>query len=120
MLLGFERALDRVQPRGVCGRAPAAWRNAQDPGSAADPSVPTLARGLHVNEGAQFDFWLGDWNVTWPDGRGTNRVRKVLDGKVILEEFDGKPDIDLEGMSVSTYDAEQRRWLQTWVDSRGN
>ena len=34
----------------------------------------------------QFDFWLGEWDVSWGEGQGgTNRVDKILDGKVIRE-----------------------------------
>jgi hypothetical protein len=67
-----------------------------------------------------FDFWLGDWSVSWNgDKEGSNRVEKVLGGKVVLEQFDGRPGIDFQGMSVSTYVEQLDRWRQTWVDSEG-
>ena len=67
-----------------------------------------------------FDFWLGDWNVSWNgDKEGSNRVEKVLGGKVVLEQFDGRPGLDFQGMSVSTYVEQLDRWRQTWVDSEG-
>ena len=51
----------------------------------------------------QFDFWLGNWDVTWgEDDKGTNRIEKILDGKIIQENFTAP---DLIGMSVSAYDA---------------
>ena len=51
----------------------------------------------------QFDFWLGEWDLTWgEDGRGTNRITLILDEQVIQEEFDGTPAISLKGLSVST------------------
>ncbi len=54
----------------------------------------------------QFDFWLGDWNCTWgEDGKGTNRVLRIMDGKVIQENFSAP---DLQGMSVSVYDSERK------------
>ena len=32
----------------------------------------------------QFDFWLGLWNCTWGEnGKGSNLVKRILDGKVI-------------------------------------
>ena len=70
---------------------------------------------------AEFAFWIGEWDLTWgEDGRekGTNRIRAILDGKVILEEFDGAPAIDFRGKSFSAYDP-TRGWVQTWVDSAG-
>ena len=66
----------------------------------------------------QFDFWLGDWDVRWgEDGIGTNRIERILDGKVIQENFAAP---DLIGMSVSVYDAERKLWCQTWVDNNGS
>lgn len=70
---------------------------------------------------SQFAFWIGDWDLTWgEDGqeRGTNRIRPILNGKVVLEEFDGAPALDFRGKSVSVYDP-ARGWLQTWVDNAG-
>jgi hypothetical protein len=67
-----------------------------------------------------FDFWVGGWEVSWGDGaRGTNTVKHLFDGRVILEQFDGRPGIDLRGTSVSVYDKSSRR-RQTWVDSERN
>jgi hypothetical protein len=71
-------------------------------------------------EAQQFDFWLGDWDLTWgEDGRGTNRITSILDGCVIQEEFDGTPSISLKGMSISTYNSAFGKWQQTWVDNSG-
>ena len=65
----------------------------------------------------QFDFWLGEWNVTWgEDGKGTNHIERILDGRILQENFIAP---DLHGMSVSSYDPERGRWCQTWVDNNG-
>ncbi len=65
----------------------------------------------------QFDFWLGEWNLVWgEDGKGTNRIGRILDGKIIQENFSAP---DLQGMSVSSYDAGRNCWCQTWVDNNG-
>lgn len=65
----------------------------------------------------QFDFWLGEWAVTWgEDGKGTNCIERILGGKIIQENFKAP---DLQGMSVSSYDPERKLWRQTWVDSNG-
>lgn len=71
-------------------------------------------------EASQFDFWLGEWNLTWADGgKGTNHITKVLGGCVIHENFDGTPSMPLKGLSVSTFDAQAECWKQTWVDNQG-
>ena len=68
----------------------------------------------------QFDFWLGDWQLSWgEDERGQNRVSKILDGCVVLEEFDGHPSSPLVGKSMSTFDKDSGQWRQTWVDNNG-
>lgn len=70
-------------------------------------------------EAAQFDFWVGEWNVSWKENqRGVNRITKRWDS-VIVEEFDGRPESPLEGHSVSVYDAGAGLWKQTWVDNQG-
>lgn len=71
-------------------------------------------------EARQFDFWVGEWNLTWgQDGKGTNSVKSIFDGCVIQENFDGRPSIDLLGMSISLYDARKEMWKQTWMDNGG-
>ncbi len=43
-------------------------------------------------EARQFDFWLGEWDAEWSNGQhGTNVITTVLDQRVILENFDGRP-----------------------------
>ncbi len=72
---------------------------------------------MDSNPENQFDFWIGEWDVTWgKDGRGTNRVERILDGKVVQEDFHAP---DLHGISFSVYDAERKLWCQTWVDNSG-
>lgn len=65
-----------------------------------------------------FDFWLGEWEARWnEDGLGTNRVTRILDDKIIQENFSAP---DLHGLSFSVYDAERHLWCQTWVDNNGS
>ncbi|MCH7663713.1 MAG: DUF1579 family protein [Chloroflexi bacterium] len=71
-------------------------------------------------EARQFDFWLGEWDLTWgEDGRGKNIINSIYDGCVIQENFDGQPGMNLKGMSVSLYDPKLGKWKQTWVDNSG-
>jgi hypothetical protein len=71
---------------------------------------------------ADFDFWLGTWDVSWGEDGATGRnvITRTFDGRVVQERFDGRPGAELQGMSVSVYDAPRDRWLQTWVDDQGN
>jgi hypothetical protein len=69
------------------------------------------------------DFWLGEWTCTDPaDGSvGTNRIERVLGGKVVEETFaivDAAGQA-LHGRSWSVLDKD-RGWLQTWVDDQGS
>ena len=68
----------------------------------------------------QFDFWLGDWNVSSPDGKlvGHNRVEKHYDGCVVQENWTGVRGGT--GSSFNIYDAPRKVWHQTWVDSMGS
>lgn len=73
-----------------------------------------------------FDFWVGDWDVSWkaPDGstgRGRNRIAKVLDGSVIEENFEETPDgktPPLKGRSLSVRH-KSGIWKQAWADNQG-
>ena len=79
------------------------------------------APGCDSPEARQFDFWLGDWDLTYvQDGREShsrNHVTRILDGCVVLEEFTGAPGVKLDGRSVSTFDRATSQWKQTWVDN---
>src|SRR5262245_41107853 len=74
-------------------------------------------------DGTELDFWIGDWDVTWAGGFGTNRIRRVLNDRVILEEFDEAEASDaataLHGRSWSVFDPDRQLWRQTWVDDQG-
>jgi hypothetical protein len=67
-----------------------------------------------------FDFWLGEWDVSWGDGEtGTSSVYSDFDDRVIVESFDSRPSSEVQGMSLSTFDEAAGVWRQAWVDSRG-
>ena len=71
-----------------------------------------------MNSEDQFNFWLGEWEAAWgEDGKGTNYVERILDGRVVQENFTAP---DLHGISVSVYDPERKLWCQTWVDNNGS
>ena len=71
-----------------------------------------------------FDFWLGDWQLSWPkeqtpsiEPRGSNSIRTGYDGKVIQETF-STADGSFRGMSISVYNANTGLWQQTWADNQ--
>jgi hypothetical protein len=78
---------------------------------------------IELDAARQFDFWVGEWDCSWHDGTerhlGTNSVYLDLGGSVVVENFDGRPSHDLQGLSFSVYDREASCWKQTWVDSEG-
>lgn len=79
-------------------------------------------------EARQLDFWLGEWDLTWPAeqmggaqgdlGRGRNSITRLFDDCVIEENF-MTDDASYRGHSVSVYDVSAGVWRQTWVDSAG-
>ncbi len=69
-------------------------------------------------ECSQFDFWVGEWNLTWNDSlKGTNSIKKILNDCVINETFHD-PANNYSGMSWSMYDLKRKEWKQTWVDNQ--
>jgi hypothetical protein len=87
---------------------------------AAAPAAFADTRACAAPEHAQFDFWVGDWRVTTPDGKhaGDNRIEKVLEGCALHENWRGaKGGL---GFSYSAYDASRKVWHQTWVDKDGS
>ena len=72
-----------------------------------------------------FDFWIGEWDLTWPGekagevGHGTNSIKRIIEGCVVQENFSGGDSMHLRGISLSTFDSRSGRWKQTWVDNEG-
>jgi hypothetical protein len=97
------------------------WAQAND--GSAPSSAPRPAP-----EARQFDFWLGEWGLSWPGeqsglpagqiGRGTNAITAILDSAVIQENFVDSAPKGLRGMSFSVYNQRLGKWQQTWVDNQ--
>lgn len=67
----------------------------------------------------QFDFWVGDWVLTWQDSiKGSNTITKEMDGCMIHEKFYA-PKGNFKGESWSVYNPATKKWQQTWVDNQG-
>jgi hypothetical protein len=76
-------------------------------------------------EQKQLDFWVGEWDLTWPGAKqnelahGKNSIKRILDSCVVQESFSGEDSIPLRGTSVSIFDVNAGKWKQTWVDNQG-
>ena len=71
-------------------------------------------------EHRQFDFWLGDWDVSdVGDAKASMRIQveKILDGCALKETYS---DVNgVLGESINVYDAPRKLWHQTWATNRG-
>jgi hypothetical protein len=67
----------------------------------------------------QFDFWLGDWDVT-PNGSGpgariaSSHITAEAGGCAVFEDF---TDLSYHGVSVNVFDPATQHWHQTYVDT---
>ena len=83
-------------------------------------AVPGHAQPCSTEEARQLDFWLGEWDLTWQGGSGTNDITRRFGDCVIEENFAGNMPTGLfKGHSVSVYNAQLGQWQQTWVDNQG-
>src|SRR6266496_1649459 len=85
--------------------------------------VALLAAVLACNapEYRQFNFWIGDWDVSnfdRPDKVVARvRVSPILDRCALQEDYQDTGG--LRGRSISIFDASRKVWQQTWVTNRG-
>lgn len=68
---------------------------------------------------ADFDFWLGRWEVRGADGTllGHNTITREEGGCVVREQWDGNPGSS--GTSLSFYLPSRGQWRQVWIGSGG-
>jgi hypothetical protein len=87
---------------------------------AAMPQASAPKSACTAPEFHQFDFWIGDWDVADANGKpvGRNRIATVQRGCALTEQWEGKGGVT--GTSLNAWDAERRRWRQTWIDSTGS
>jgi hypothetical protein len=64
-----------------------------------------------------FDFWVGEWEVTGADGKvaGTNSIRKEEYGCLLVERWTAASGIT--GQSYNFVDLETGKWRQVWVSA---
>jgi hypothetical protein len=70
-------------------------------------------------ESAQFDFWVGDWDVSAPDGKtaGENHIEKIGAGWGLSENWTGAGGGT--GKSLNTWLPDKKQWRQFWVGNGG-
>ncbi len=84
--------------------------------------LPQRPAGCANPENRQFDFWLGEWDVS-PSGLASgvtiaeSSITLEDQGCVILEEW--RPFGGGHGHSLNIYDSTDQKWHQTWADSNG-
>lgn len=81
------------------------------------PPPPPLPPESH-----QFDFWIGEWDVTTPDGKpaGSSRIEQIANGAGLLENWTGYPvPSGGNGKSLNAYNQAKKQWQQFWVGGGG-
>jgi hypothetical protein len=91
-------------------------------------SLPAVGSAQEMQpDSTLFNFWEGHWELTWTTqngvtAHGTNHIERILDGRVLQENFQAAEDGPLQGYagkSWSMIDKRSSSWKQTWVDSQG-
>jgi tetratricopeptide (TPR) repeat protein len=75
----------------------------------------------YAAENRQFDYWLGEWNVTTTQGAipsGNSKIELILEDCVVLENWKSLNN-PYSGKSYNVYDQALKRWEQYWVDNVG-
>ncbi len=76
--------------------------------------------GCCTEKHAEFDFWIGNWTVTNPDGTvaGTNKIDKIQDNCILRENWTSAKG-NFTGTSNNFYNAKTKQWEQIWIDNNG-
>jgi len=69
---------------------------------------------------SEFDFWLGNWDVTLPNGAkaGENTIAKEHGGCVLKESWTSANG-NFTGTSFNFYNTKTEQWEQLWLDVAG-
>jgi hypothetical protein len=88
---------------------------AASPSFAATDTVPCAANP----ESRQLDFWLGEWNVTYPGmpHSSSSKVVLDLDQCAVAETWDGGKGHT--GKNMFAYSSDDKRWHGMFVDNQG-
>ncbi|OUR92200.1 hypothetical protein A9Q87_06885 [Flavobacteriales bacterium 34_180_T64] len=73
-----------------------------------------------ADKNSEFDFWVGTWTVTNPDGTaaGTNVIDKIQDNCILRENWKSAKG-KFTGTSTNFYNNKAKQWEQLWIDNQG-
>lgn len=71
------------------------------------------------SEHRQFDFWLGEWQVSNSSNNqvSNSKISLINNGCGILEEY-ATPS-GYQGKSLNIFNQQTKQWHQTWIDNTG-
>lgn len=100
-----EAGTDQAAPEPAAAPAPA-------PAQTPAPPPVCESEGFHA-----FDFWLGQWDVTAPNGQfaGTNSITREENGCLLLEKWSSASGGT--GQSYNYYNPATEKWRQVWVSA---
>ncbi|HEY4129283.1 MAG TPA: hypothetical protein VGM50_01600 [Gemmatimonadaceae bacterium] len=84
------------------------------------PSIPpAVTPCAGATERHQFDFWIGEWDVTTPDGtpQGKSSVQSMAGGCGLLENWTALNG--MTGKSLNAFNPLEKHWQQYWVGQGG-
>lgn len=94
-----------------------------------------MHHGNYQSGSNDFDFLQGPWTIhnrrrtealypdregVWQEFTATHRGEKLVDGKVIIEHFEGiLPDEEVrKAIAIRTFEPETQQWSIVWLDNR--
>ncbi len=89
-----------------------------DATESADTSAPPPAP-CSSEKHRQFDFWVGEWDVTMNGKPAGHNLIKLVYGDCALQEDWTGVSGTFTGGSFNIYDQANDKWHQTWVDVTG-
>lgn len=100
---------------------------AQQLPAAGVPHTPAVGRAQQptgqakpcAKEHRQFDFWVGEWDVTAQGQKvAVSKITLIEGGCIVLEQYTQRDGYS--GQSFNYYNPALGKWRQVWVDSGGN
>ena len=80
--------------------------------------LPAQQKDCSDEKSHEFDFWIGEWEVTAGDKlAGHNSIQPILGGCVLQETWSGAGGS--AGSSFNFYDPQAKKWRQLWVWRNG-
>jgi len=99
---------------GLAASGAALAQTQQSPPAPSATPTPSCTSAQH----RQFDFWVGRWDV-YPTGKDKlvahSLIENLYSGCVVRENW--MPLKGTDGGSLNTYDPEDKRWHQVWMDA---